>query len=574
MGHAGRGKGYIQHMVRFAVTGAVAALLALTGCGGAQEREKKEQEAAAAEKKVAESRVFLEQLEREKKQLGTRLTEAQGKRTESRALLHRTLAGAAYLAAEQDNGGLVIDVDMASARDGFLLEEAARARDHDAISELATRALDDQRPCVRTPAQQAEAEADTCPPCQVDPYEDVCVGVPTHFASTPEWSCATLARTGEGLPPTAFCTSEFQHPAPEGSVKSPYAERNLFTTLRVARVAFAHEGQLHVSDYPEPDRFLYNPPAVESRVLCERNTERNKCIYYCEVNHGRYEDPCACEEPSAEPSPEEESLGDAPDEEEEDPEVRKAREAAAEAEAEVGEARERAAEAQRELQYQECLSSCDAPFAPDVEEASPSDAAEDGEPRARPTATEVSVRLEATPAPGIFLVSRELRVLGAEREVLDTSSLTVVLRHPALVALWQKKPLPEQELGGLEEVGAVDTVVTEGGKLSLVPLPGGEGTALVGLMEGQVKGYAFSAKPTREPVVALQPEAVCEAVSAEPKRFTQSFQEICAKLTARDTPEPPAGVPEASADAGTPESPVDAGTPTSPADAGPGEVAP
>jgi len=577
MGHAGRGKGYIQHMVRFAVTVAVAALLALTGCGGSQEREKKEQEAAAAEKKVAESRAFLEQLEREKKLLDTRLTEAHGKLTESRGLLHRTLAGAAYLAAEQDSGGLVIDVDMASARDGFLLEQAARAKDHEAVSELAARALDDQRPCVRTPAEE-QAQAPFCPPCQVDPYEDACVGVATHFASTPEWSCATLARTAQGLPPTAFCTSEFQHPAPEGNVKSPYAERNLSTSLRVARVAFAYNGRLHVSDYPAPDRFLYNPPAVESRALCERNTERNKCIYECEVSHVRYEDPCACEEPSREPEEEEEEpYGDTPDEsvQEEDPEVREAREAAAEAEAEAEQARERAAEAQKELQYQECLTSCDSNYEPGEDAPAPSGSgAEDGEPRARPTSSEVNVRLEATPAPGIFLVSRELRVLGAKREVIEASSLTVVLRHPALVALWRKKPLPEGELGSLEEVGQLDTVTTEGGKASLVSLPGVEGTALVGLLEDQVKGYAFNTQPGQEPVVALTPAAVCEAVRAEPKRFPQRFQDACAKLTPAASPEADAGVPEGPADAGTPESPADAGTTASPADAGQGEVAP
>jgi len=560
-------------MVRFAVTGAVAALLALTGCGGArQEREKKEQEAAAAEKKVAESRAFLEQLEREKKLLGTRLTEANARLVESRGVLRRTLAGAAYLAAEQDNGGLVIDVDMASARDGFLLQEAARAKDREAISELATRALDDQRPCVRTPAQ--EAEADSCPPCQVAPYEDACVGVPTHFSSTPDWGCATLARTGEGLPPTAFCTSVFQHPAPVGDVKSPYAERNLSTSLRVVRVAFAHNGRLHVSDYPGPDRALYNPPAVESRFRCERDTERNKCIYECEVSHGRYEDPCACEEPSPAPTAEEESSGDAPDEEEEDPEVRRAREAAAEAEAEVEEARERAAEAQRELRYQECLTACDAPYEPDQEESAPSGAGEAEEYEPRPTSSEVNVRLEATPAPGIFVVSRELRVLGARNEVMETTPTTVVLRHPALVALWQRKPLPEEELGDLEEVGQLDTVTTEGGKAALVSLPGVEGTALVGLLEGQVRGYAFNSQPGQAPVVPLEPKAICEAVSAEPKRFPQRFQEGCASLLAASRPEADAKLPGGPADAGTSESPLDAGTPASPADAGPGEVTP
>jgi hypothetical protein len=552
-------------MVRFAVTGAVAALLALAGCGGArQEREKKEQEAAAAEKKLADGRAFLEQLEREKKLLATKLTESNARLAEARGRLRRTLAGAAYLAAEQESGTLVIDVDMAAARDGFLLEEAGRAKDHEAISELAVRVLDDQRPCVRKPTEEAEAEA--CPPCEVAPYEDACAGVEAHLSASPDWSCATLARTGEGLPPTAFCTSVFQHPAPGSTVASDYAERNLDTSLQVVRVAFAHNGQLHVSDYPSPEPSLYNPPNVGVLVQCGAETERNKCIYDCQVSHGRYEDPCACEEPSAEPEAEEASE-EYPEEAEEPIEVRQARAAAEAAEAEAEEARERAAEAQRELQYQECLSSCESPEAPEAEEPAPSDSEEAFEPR--PTSTVVSVSLESTPAPGIFVVSRELKVLGARQQVVESSPHTLVLRHPGLVALWRKQAPPDEELGSLEEVGRLDTVTTEAGKAALLSLPGVEGTALVGLLEGKVKAYAFTTKPGQEPVVALEPAAVCESVRAEPKRFLQGVQDACARLAPAPTVEVAAGTPEGPVDAGTPEGPADSGTAVAP-----GEVAP
>jgi hypothetical protein len=564
--HAQRGKGYIQHMVRFAVTAAVAALLALTGCGGAQEREQQEQQAVAAEKKLAEGRAFLGQLEQERKLLATKLTDANARLAESRGRLQRTLAGAAYLAAEPESG-LVLDVDMGAARDGFLLEEAARAKDPEAITDLAVRVLDDQVLCTYNPMEETNAPDASCPPCEVAPYEDACSGVEAHRTSSPDWSCVTLARTGEGLPPTAFCTSVFQHPAPAGSVESAYSEQDLDTSLQVVRVAFAHEGQLHVSDYPAPEPTLYNPPNVGVLFQCGAETERNKCIYECQETHGRYEDPCACEETSAADPEEDSALGGESDTEDESPEVARARLAAEVAEQEAEAAREAAEEARKELQYQECLSSCEAPEASKTEDSNPSDS-EEGAPR--PTSAVVSMRLEAAPAPGIFVVLRERKLLGPQQQVVDSTPLTLVLRQPGLAALWRKKAPPDEALGKLEEVGQLDIVTTEAGKAALVSLPGVEGPALVGLLGTQVKAYAFNTKPGQEPVVAVEPAAICEGVRAEPKRFPQGVQDACAKLAA------PAATAEV--DAGTPEGPVDAGSPGSPTDAGtaakPGEVAP
>jgi hypothetical protein len=554
-------------MVRFAVTGTVVALLALTGCGGArQEREKKEQEAAAAEKKLAEGRAFLEGLESEKKLLATQLIEARTRLAESRTALRRTLAGAAYL-AEQKGNALVLDEDMSAALEGFRLEDYGRQKDRDAIAELANLSLRDMVPCVRQDTQEESEEG--CPPCEVAPFEDTCVGVESNRVSSPDWSCASVASTGEGLPPAAFCTSAFEHSAPQGGVASPYAERNLDTTLQVVRVAFVHQGKLHVSDYPAPDATLYNPPNVEPLVACTDETSRNRCIHECELNHGRYEDPCACEAPEVAPDwggdgePEEES--DEPDE------VREAREAAAAAEREAMEAQLRAEEARKEVEYQECLASCEPER--EEEESAASDSAQEGGPQ--PTSTVVTARLLATPSPGIFLVSQELQVLGARKEVVETSPLTVVLKHTGLVALWRNTELPsEEELGELHEMGTMDVITQEAGKPVLVTLPGVEGTVLVGMREGRVRGYSFKAKPGEETMTTLDPAVVCAGVLAEPKRFPQGVQDACAKP-------PPAVAPaqaDAGADAGAPEAPVDAGPPGEATDAGkastPGEVSP
>ncbi|MDY7226264.1 hypothetical protein [Hyalangium rubrum] len=555
-------------MGRLGVTGAVVALLALTACGGArQEREKKEQEAAAAEKKLSDARAFHEGLEREKTLLAKKLAEARGRKEEVRGLHHQTLAGAAYLAAEKGSG-LVLDAEMTAAREGFQLEEATRQKDGEALKELVSTTLDDLRPCVAS--KETDEMGDACPPCEVAPFEDACVGVETNRIPSPEWECEALARTGEGLPPAAFCTFRLRHSAPAGDVSSDYAERDLSTWLRVVRVAFAHQGRLHVSDFPAPDPTLYNPANVEPLVACKAETSRNQCIHDCEVSFDRYDDPCACSqpEPAYDTTSEYSEPGDEEDAEDEEPyEVRQAREAAAAAQAEAEEAQARVQEAEREFQYQQCLSVCEPEKG---SEAGASD--EGGAPVA--VSTEVAVKLQATPAPGIFVVSRELSVLDGSEKVLERELHTLVLKHPALVSLWLKEALPNKDaLGELEEVAALSEVLSEGGKPSLAPLPGMEGPTLIGLQGGKVRAYAFKNQPGQAPVVALEPQAVCAAMNADPKRFPEAFLKSCAE------PAPVA----AEVDAGTPtspEEPADAGTSdagTSDSDAGTsdaGEVAP
>jgi hypothetical protein len=547
-------------MGRLGVGGAVVALLALAACGSSQEREKRARELAAAEKKVAEARVFNEDMEREKQLIATKLAEAQARLDEARAVYHGTLAGAAYLTEE--GNGLAMTWEMNAAREGFLLAEAARQKDKEAIVGLAARVLADERPCAAVADDEDEGRGG-CGVCEVAPFEDACVGVATNNASTPNWSCATLARTGEGLPPAAFCTSTLEHPAPGTSVDSPYAERSLPTVLQVVRIAFTQGGRLYVSDYPQPESALYNPPNVEPLVECKATTARNECIHGCEVSYDRYQDPCACDTGDEyDHDHDEEETED--DESDEPPEVTQARQAAAEAEAEAEAARKRAEEAQQEVAYQECLAACEPQS--EVEVDAPED--ENAETHVEPVSTTVSASLEATPAPGVFVVSRVVRALSPGNDVMEEEQGTLVLKHPGLVALWRKQALPPSEqLGTLEVVGQLDEVVREGQKPSLAPLPGMEGPTLVGLSGGKVKAYAFKAQPGGEPVLELEPAAVCVALRAEPKRFPETFLKACPEPAAAATGEPAAGAAGAS-DAQA-DAPADAG---SPADAG--EVAP
>lgn len=542
----GDGRG-IQRMGRPGVAGAAALLLALAACGTSQEREKQAQELAAAEKKLAEVKALGEDMAREKQLITTKLAEAQARLDEAQAAYHGTLAGAAYLAAEEDNG-LVMTWEMNAAREGFQLAEAARQKDKKAVEVLAERVLADERPCAAKADGEGDGEGD-CGPCNVAPYEDACTDVEKNTSSSPEWNCTSLAAVGEGLPAAAFCTSAIEHPAPGVGVESTYAEQSLPTELQVVRVAFVHQGRLYVSDYPKPNPELYNPPNVEPLVACTATTARNSCIHDCEVQYNRYEDPCACQPDSYEH--EHDDSEETEDEEsDEPPEVRQARQAAAEAEAEAQAASERAQEAQQEVAYQECLAACE------PSEAEDESAEADPEAPPDPVSTQVKMSLEAAPAPGIFVVSRVVRALGPTGQTLSEEKSTLVLKHVALEKVWAKlTPSTSEPLGALERVIELEEVVSEGQKPSLKPLPGKSEPTLVGLSAGRVVALSFSSAPGSEPLTQLASEAVCQALRAEPKRFPETYLKAC--------PEPstaaPAAEPAAGATAAT-EAPADAGT--------------
>jgi hypothetical protein len=553
-------------MSRLGVAGAVLALLALSACGANPEREKRAKELAAAEKKVAEAKAHNEDLEREKQLITTKLEQEQAQLAEVQAAYHGTLAGAAYLTEE---GGLSMTWEMYAAREGFLLAEAVRGKDEKGVEGFAAKVLAGERPCA--PSEDAEGEGEGeggCSPCSVAPFEDACTDVEKNTSSSPDWSCAEVARTGDGLPPAAFCTSTLEHPAPGTGVDSPYAEQSLPTALQVVRVAFAHGGRLYVSDYPKPEPVLYNPPNVGPLVECKATTARNECVHQCEVTYNRYEDPCACEPEDAHDDHDHDGEG-GEDESDEPAEVRQARLAAAEAEAEAQAARERAEAAQQEVAFQECLAACEPRSEVEVD---PPEDDEEAEAPVVPVSTTVKASLAASPAPGVFVVSRVVQALDAGGAVTDETKSTLLLKHPGLVALWQKKALPPSEtLGELESIGELDEVMSSGGKLSLAPLPGMKEPALVGLRAGVVKAYAFQKQQGPEPVVELERAAVCAAVSAEPKRFPEEYVKACAEPPKAIPAEAAAGTPgasEVSADAG-PAAPTDAGTA---ADAG--EVAP
>jgi hypothetical protein len=518
-------------MSRRRITGLAVAMLALAACSS-QEREKKQQEAAAAEKKLADTRAFHEGLEREKALLSKQLTEANAQADAALTAYNRTLAAAAYL-AEQDGSGLKLDDAMRAARSGFQLEEAARKKDTGAITELASGLLESERPCVETKKEDSEesaaAEGESCGPCEVAPYEDACVGIPERLTEWPDWTCDAVTRSGEKQPPAVFCRATFEHLEPGQGEPSPYAKDDLSTDVAVVRIAFEHEGHLYASDWPEPAADLYHPRNSTGRAQCAATTQQNSCVHQCDVQFNRYEDPCVCQ---SEHNPYEYEGGEEVENDEsaagsEPYEVRQAREAAARAEAEAEEARKRAEEAAQEVSYRECLAACE----PEVPEPPPTKD-EDGNPLPPPAVhVKQAARLEASPAPGVFVVAVETRKLSAEGKELEVSTSSLVLEHSGLKALWMGGELPDADkLGALEQSFAFDEVLRQGDKVSLEPLPGMKGPMLVGLSSGSLTALRFSTTKGEEPVEVVEPWAVCPAMKAQPKRFPASFLEACANV--------------------------------------------
>jgi hypothetical protein len=418
----------------------------------------------------------------------------------------------------------VLDDAMRQAREGFLLEQAAR---DGSVGEVASAVLDAERPCATRDTADEPSEEGWCDPsCQATPYEDACASVEATLSQWPDWTCDTVARTAEGLPPAAFCKALYSHPAPAGSVPSPYAVEDLPTERIVVRTAFVHEGRLHVSDYPAPDLNLYTPPNAPALAECKALTEQNACVHQCDVQNGRYQDPCACSEGEGDAHEHHEHEEEEGEETDESPEVREARLAAEAAAAELAEAQARTEEAEQELRYQQCLSLCR--FG-EAEPEAPQEGEEGEPPPPSPVRVSELARLEATPAPGLFVVTVDTRQHAADGQVLTQGASTLVLKDPGLVALWEGKALPREDaLGALEVVFDFNEVLREEDKVSLAPLPGMNEPALVGLGDGgKLVAFGFHSQKGEEPVVKLEQDAVCAALRAEPQRFPQAYLEAC-----------------------------------------------
>ncbi len=548
-------------MSRSRITGAALALLALCACGN-PEREKKQQEVAAAEKKLAEAKTAREALEGKRARLSQQLTETRAQTDAARGAYHRTLAAAAYL-AEAEGSELRPDetlrAALGAARSGFLLEEATRKKDSQALHALATGLLDPERPCVETKKEEsaeesaeaeAEAEEGGCGPCEAEPYEDACKEVPGRLSPWPAWTCDAVTASGGTLPGAAFCRATFEYPQSTSVGESPNAVGGLATSQEVVRIAFEHGGRLYASDFPEPSDTLYHPTNTTGLETCAATTQQNACVHQCDVRFDRYEDPCACDQ-APEMHDDDCGCGDGDEEEsEESPAVREARLASEAAEAAVVEAQREAEVAATELKYQQCVAACE-PEEP--EEAPTTDA--DGNPLPpEPDSVARTARLEASPAPGIFVVTVETQTRTVDGSEIETTSSTQVLEHTALRELWAgKAPSEADTLSSLQTHVQFEDVLREGDAVSLAPLPGMKGATLVGLFQEQVMAVRFSTEREEEAVQPLEPDVVCEAMKKEPKRFPAAYLEACDEPPApAPAPAPAVAAPvPAEADAGT-----------------------
>jgi hypothetical protein len=453
------------------ITLTLAAGLALAACNSSQrqEREQVEQQLAAVEKELAALRSSLQALEKERAALTTAVSEAESHHSEALTTLHRTQAAAAYL-AELDPSPLTMSEELRMAREGWQLEEAVKGGDRQAVESAATLALRWQLPCEDQGG--GEDESLSC-----EDFADACASVNKHLAPEPRWECSLVPPAAEGESPAAFCVDTYEHPAPVGMEDSPYSVDDLPTTVSVARVATLENGELSALDYPSPDPRLYNPPNARERAQCALANQRSQCLVDCDKAHNRYTSPCAedyYQEP-AEEGDEEEEVEEVDEEEQE----------------------------RQEAGFRECVAACESENEAALEAVN--------EPKGRAS---VSLRLESSPVPGIFLVTRQEKVLEAGGKVQREDSSVLVLRRP------DSSP----SLDGLQEVARLQEVPRKGQSLELVQLPGVEGPALVGLSKGKAAGYTFTPKGAASP---LTQETVCKAVRAEPKRWPAALVAAC-----------------------------------------------
>ncbi len=382
-------------------------------------------------------------------------------------------------------------------------EEALAKGDATAIAAVAEEALRSTRPCL------SRGESPD-PACSSSPFEDACADVPVRTQEPITWECSSLVKA-DSLPTLALCLAERSHPEPVGEHRRP----GLATSLQLLRTVFVHGGRLHVRDWPQPDRDLYFPANAGPRGECEAQNEHRRCVHQCDVNHGRWVDPCAeqyaeCGDCGASVGGDDESLA-----------VQEARRAAEEAEAEATRARQ-------EVEYQECLVGCE-----------PSRGEEPPDPPPGPKAAErVEVRLHFvdSPGPGLLVVEQDVLGVAGEgdgREVVDVATRTLLLSNEALVGLLAgKAPVTERGDAGLRLLASFQDARAPALAVKLkarqTPPPGPAlarlvvfgGLHLVGLAEEDVP-TAFSLAATPEAPAGLSEgqASLCQAVTDRPQDF-------------------------------------------------------
>lgn len=543
-------------------------LLLVTACPSQDpELQKWTAEADNAEKRLAEAKVHLDRLKKEEQDLLGQL-KAQSETMDGLHAHHVATLKAAGALASGAEDAFPVDGPFNSARLGYQFDKAVESKDTDTVVSLAHDACQAVRRCTAAEAPEEPGEEPSgCGACDVEPYVDACANVPETISAAPSWTCDTFIEHAHA-PTVAFCTARIHHPA-----DSNHSLAGLPTELALIRAVYVDQGHAWVADFPVPSQQLFNPRNTEALEECQQQTALNRCRHECDVSFDRYQNPCGCEGDGYE------GYGDGPGYEgETEPEdipenVREAREAAARAEAEAQAAEAAAEQARQELRYQECLSNCE----PASGEGPPGE-----EYGAQLQSVDMEVRLESSPAPGVFLVQVDTDIRTATRSAGVLTS-TQLLAYPRLLELVEKGPTPPantnavldslellaegaderyldlhkklQAKGELaEETSLPDVGIPIG--VAWITMKEHTGKVLVLPTDHQsVSGYVFTNTKGTPVIQTLDHAVVCTAISKNGSNVPEGITQKCtAPLPVRD-----AGPRSGPADAGMKTEPTDAG---------------
>jgi hypothetical protein len=250
-----------------------------TGCKKDERLLAREAELAEAEKQLSALEAQHTALLAEKQSLEQRIQEAAVRHQAVKAERQHALAAAAWL-REVDGKGFPIEPEMRRARLGFELQQALAAGDSARVDALMTDATVSYWDCdtPETEEEKEEEKEDPAPP-------DHCADVPEVVPVEPRWTCERIQH--EGAPAVAFCTADVTYEPLSAKADKEVGYGS--TTRTLVRVAFAHEGQLHVSDAdPSPESFVSTN--FYARDICSLENDVSMCRSHCEEDG----DECDC----------------------------------------------------------------------------------------------------------------------------------------------------------------------------------------------------------------------------------------------------------------------------------------
>jgi hypothetical protein len=394
-------------------------LLAVFACaGGCREKRQRLDQARSAERAASTRRAEVEAQQaayrKERVEFGKQLAAADARLHATQRQLNRTRAAAnAFVDARELPG---IEPSALLAADPlFRLQAAVEQGDLAAVSKAASAVATVSAPCVAKQEASTESEEE----CDDSGYTDACDEVAKRDVHGPVWGCVKVDARG-GAPALAFCTADVEYRGPmEPSKPWDTGGPELPTQHQIVRTAFVQGSEIHVADWPAPTLDGYFPPDVTVLEQCRAETERRACVHRCDVQYGRWTDPCS-------------------EADDDDPTDGCCTDGCCGGDGDG---------------YEDCVRGCEGDDDDDDDSA-----AEEPQASKEPTAIERTIRLVESPAPGLFVVEEDfITKAGSRTHSVATQTHLLVNRAVVEVAL-RKKISKDSE--GRGNFGQLETIAT------------------------------------------------------------------------------------------------------------------